>query len=286
MILRTDDQGLERLPAITTDEAWCSLPWEAQLQALAQIAQETWQSDRVQIWWEQGPRQSRQLHRVVDTSAAHNTISLEIDSLTPLWPQTIDTFSHLLAELDHPAQFEPVFSPGIVPSAVLLVAVQSQQGIHGLICSERQQRPWTQADIWAGAYVGQLLARAGDRWALSQIQTQLQQQTQITQKLETELSQATQAWQESQLFIQGIVNASPCVIYVYDSLLDQIIYGNGELSQQLGYTLTEVGQMPGPFLQERVHPEDMTQVSEQRRQWLEDFATDILQIQYRVLLPN
>lgn len=259
---------------------------------LARMAQETWQGDRVQIWWEPKPHaDSKQLHCVADTGAVghgnHSGLSsLAIDALAPLWPETVDTFAHLLAKLEDPTPLGSILSPGVAPSAVLVVAVQSNQGARGLILGERQPCPWEQADVWAGGYLGQRLVRAADRRALSQMQTQLSQQTQVTQRLETELGQATQAWQESQIFIQGIVSSSPCVIYVYDNLIDRVIYSNEELSQQLGYTLTEVSQMPGPFLQERIHPEDATQACEQRRQWLEDTAADILQLQYRVLLPN
>ncbi|MDA0269287.1 MAG: PAS domain-containing protein, partial [Cyanobacteria bacterium] len=258
---------------------------------LAQMAQETWQSDRVQIWWEPPTADSKQLHCVADTGAiGHDNpgglSSLAIDALMPLWPETVDTFSHLLAKLEDPIPLGSVLSPGVAPSAVLMVAVQSDQGAHGLILGERHPRSWEPADIWAGRYLGQRLARAADRRALSQMQMQLSQQTQVTQRLETELGQATQAWQESQVFIQGIVSSSPCVIYVYDNLIDRVIYSNGELFQQLGYNLTEISQMPGPFLQERIHPEDIAKADEQRRQWLEDTAADILQLQYRVLLPN
>ncbi|MGD1905280.1 MAG: diguanylate cyclase [Leptolyngbyaceae cyanobacterium] len=292
--MKTDERGLNQLPAIATEDSWLSLPWEAQLTALAETAQEIWQGDRVQIWWEQtaddGPSlgQVQYLSCVADTarSIAHfHPSHLAIDALELLWPETVDTFANLLATLEDPAQFEPVFSPGIAPSAVLIVAVQSQQGTRGLILGERQQ-PWAKADIWTGAYVGQLLGRAGDHRGATQIQAQLRHQTKLTQRLEAELNQATQAWQESQVFIQGILNASPCVIYVYDNLINRITYSNGELSQQLGYTLSEVSQMPGPFLQEVIHPEDATQVGEQRQRWLEDRTSDILQLQYRILLPN
>ncbi len=288
----TDERGLEQLPSITTDAAWHSLPWDAQLIALAQIALASCQGDRVQIWWEQSSTsEPEQLHCMADMGidgrpGHRGRACLGIETLAPLWPETIDTFSNLLAKLEDPTPLGAVLSAGVAPSHVLVVAVQSDQGTHGLICCERQARPWDQAGLWAGGYLGQLLARAADRQALSQIQAEAHRQVQITQRLETELDQATQAWQESQIFIQGIVNASPCVIYVYDSLIDRVIYSNGELSQQLGYTLVEVSQMAGAFLEDKLHPGDRSRVCEQRRQWLEGNAGDILQIQYRVLLPT
>jgi diguanylate cyclase (GGDEF)-like protein len=293
LILSTDALNLGRSPLIASDAAWDSLSWEAQLIKLAQMAQEVWRSDRVQIWWEQAPAYDvAQLTCVADTGTPEpafkhpELVPLAISALVPLWPETIDTFAHLLAQLEDPTQLMPLLPAGGDLSTVLMVAVQSHQGGRGLIWGERRHDPWGQADYWAGGYLGQRLARAADCHELNQLQTQLHYQTQVTQKLETELGQATQAWQESQIFIQGIVNASPCVIYVYDSLLDRVIYSNDELFQQLGYAQADLSQMPGPFLQERIHPEDQTVVCEQRRQWLEDPAPDILQIQYRVLLPT
>lgn len=294
-ILITDAFNLGRSPLIATDVAWDSLSWEAQIIKLAEMAQAVWRSDRVQIWWERVPAYDiAQLTCVTDTGTAGQSLNhqglatppLAIAALIPFWPETVDTFAHLLAQLEDPTLLMPLLPTGGDLSTVLMVAVQSQQGRRGLIWGERRQPPWGQADYWAGGYLGQLLSRAADRHEFTQLQIQLHHQAQAVQKLETELGQATQAWQESQIFIQGIVNASPCVIYLYDSLLNRVIYSNSELFQQLGYTLADLSQMPGPFLQERIHPEDQAAVWEQRCQWLENPAPDILQMQYRVLLPT
>ncbi|MEB3227226.1 MAG: PAS domain-containing protein [Synechocystis sp.] len=76
----------------------------------------------------------------------------------------------------------------------------------------------------------------------------------------TQQKQNEQALKESQAFIQGITDASPDVLYVFDLQTYRNIYINHQSTQALGYSPEEIQVMGDHFLAILLHPEDVDRV--------------------------
>ncbi|MDQ3394523.1 MAG: PAS domain S-box protein, partial [Bacteroidota bacterium] len=72
----------------------------------------------------------------------------------------------------------------------------------------------------------------------------------------TEIKQASQKLQESELFIKQITEATPDIIYVYDILQERYIYFNREFSEMLGYEEGKFKASGNAINQFVFHPED------------------------------
>ncbi len=74
----------------------------------------------------------------------------------------------------------------------------------------------------------------------------------------TEFSQAQEAINEYQRFIENVVNATPDIIYIYDLREQRNIYVNREIYLVLGYHPEEIGTLGTTFTQVFIYPEDNT----------------------------
>ena len=97
---------------------------------------------------------------------------------------------------------------------------------------------------------------------------------------------AAMALQESQRWIQGIIQASLHILYVFDLTQQQSVYHNHEFNAFLGYTPAEIQQVGGAIAAQLMHPEDLAAFSE----YLKNFETakdgDIFEFEYRMRHKN
>ena len=76
----------------------------------------------------------------------------------------------------------------------------------------------------------------------------------------TEQKQTLEALRENNRFIQGITDASPNVLYLYDLDARRNIYTNREVASLLGYTQKAILRMGEALLPTLMHPEDLLRV--------------------------
>ena len=98
----------------------------------------------------------------------------------------------------------------------------------------------------------------------------------------TERKIASEALRESQHFIQQIAEATPNMLYLYDTIEQRNVYVNRELTAMLGYTVDEVQKMGAAILPNLIHPDDFIKLLPYYKQF--DTAQDgeIFEIEYRM----
>ena len=84
----------------------------------------------------------------------------------------------------------------------------------------------------------------------------------ITDKIEAEKKVL-----EQELFIKHIADASPTVLYLFDSVNGKVIYANKEIESVLGYTPEEMLQMGSLVIEKLYHPEDASRIPERLHEY-------------------
>lgn len=102
----------------------------------------------------------------------------------------------------------------------------------------------------------------------------------------TERKKTEEALRESQRFIQGIADASPNVLYLYDLIEQRSVYTNRQVAEVLGYTPAEVKTMGAEFLTKVMHPHDLAQFIEYNKQFTDAPEGAILDNEYRMQHAN
>lgn len=96
-----------------------------------------------------------------------------------------------------------------------------------------------------------------------------------------EREQAEQAWQESQRFINGIIDASTNILYV-DSIADgRNVYINRWLTNVLGYEPEDVRKLGAHYLEQLVHWEEKAQMISERRKLATMSDGEVVENEYR-----
>ncbi len=98
----------------------------------------------------------------------------------------------------------------------------------------------------------------------------------------TPRKQAEEALRESQHFIQQIAEASPNLLYLYDTIEQRNVYANGEVTGTLGYTTDEVQKMGTQLLPNLIHPDDFARLGAYWKQFEMAKDGEILEIEYRM----
>jgi PAS domain S-box-containing protein len=101
-------------------------------------------------------------------------------------------------------------------------------------------------------------------------------------QLRRELQQRKAELQESQQFIQKIVDTTPGIVYVYDLKEQCCVYINRGITDVLGYTADQISEMGATVLKQLMHPEDLQRVPEHLQQF--DLLADgkTLEFEYRM----
>ncbi|MGB3262617.1 MAG: PAS domain-containing protein [Microcoleus sp.] len=134
--------------------------------------------------------------------------------------------------------------------------------------------------------IEEVVARVENQLLLSRLSQQilaqnarLQTEIEERQRLETQL-------RESQQWLSAIIKMNPNVLYVYDMLEQRILYLNRELYTDLGYSLTEIQQMPAAFLPNLIHPDDLPAFSEHMSQIETSKDGESFELEYRIQHKN
>lgn len=109
---------------------------------------------------------------------------------------------------------------------------------------------------------------------------------QLNQELEDRVQQRTAALQESQYFVQRIVDTSPNILYIYDLEEQRNIYVNREITIILGYSPEDIVAMGASFLATLIHPEDLAKVLNYHQHLQTAVDGEILEIEYRMKHAN
>jgi diguanylate cyclase (GGDEF)-like protein/PAS domain S-box-containing protein len=132
--------------------------------------------------------------------------------------------------------------------------------------------------IYIGVIIAhsQLLAQEKEqRGTLSRQHRQLQREM-------IERQQAEQAWQESQHFINSILDASTNILYVNQFDTGQNIYISRWLSNVLGYFPEDIQAMGDHFLEKLVHEDDRVSMLAQRRKLAFISDGEMVEMEYRL----
>ncbi|MEM9483946.1 MAG: diguanylate cyclase [Cyanobacteria bacterium P01_F01_bin.116] len=169
-------------------------------------------------------------------------------------------------------------------NALIEVPIYCQNQTVGVLCCYQQQSP----RVWQAAEKSFMVAVAC-LMALAISHGQLQQQARLLNKQKRQLSlevierqQAEKAWQESQRFIQGILDASSNILYVNNFASGTNYYVNGYMEKVLGYSPQEIQQLGAQFLEKITHPEDIKNIHQARRQLAQSNGGDIIENEYRM----
>lgn len=87
---------------------------------------------------------------------------------------------------------------------------------------------------------------------------------------------------ENQRFIQGIADASPSILYLFDLVTQCNIYSNRELGTILGYTQQEIQAMGMNFFYKKMHPDDLALLGDHVRQVMMLEDNEIIEHDYRL----
>ncbi len=143
------------------------------------------------------------------------------------------------------------------PGAFLEVPVRRQGKVVGALWYEcTAARSWSALDHSAALTVAALVAAAMDAQQQQVLTAQLVSHSRQLRRETIEREQAERAWQESQRFIQGIIDASTNILYV-DSFADgSNFYISRWIKHVLGYEPSDVQKLGPQYLEQLVHAEE------------------------------
>lgn len=169
-------------------------------------------------------------------------------------------------------------------TALVEIPIYHQGQLAGVLCCMQRQSP----RVWQGAEQS-FMVTAACLIALAISHNRQQQQTQSLNQQKRQLTmaiierqQAEQAWQESQRFIQGILDASTNILYVNDFATGINYYVNGYMEDILGYAPSEVQQLGAQFLEKLAHPDDIPAIHQARQKLAQSSCGDIIETEYRL----
>jgi PAS domain S-box-containing protein len=102
----------------------------------------------------------------------------------------------------------------------------------------------------------------------------------------TARKQADEALRESQHLLQGVLDATPDFIYIYDLLESRNVFVSREIFQMLGYKVEQVRQMGNDFLRSAMHPDDVTTTQAHYARLAQSKDGEILDHEYRMKHVN
>lgn len=150
-----------------------------------------------------------------------------------------------------------------------------------LWCEHAQTRQWTALERSSALSVSLAAATAIDSQQQKAIAETLYQHRRQLRRETIEREQAELAWQESQRFIQGIIDASTNILYI-DSFADgSNFYVNRWIENVLGYEPEEIQQLGVHYLEQLVHPEEKVLMIEERQKLAVINDGEVVENEYR-----
>ncbi|MEL6129635.1 MAG: diguanylate cyclase [Cyanobacteria bacterium J06627_3] len=169
-------------------------------------------------------------------------------------------------------------------TALVEIPIYHQKQLAGILCCAQHYSPrvWQAAETSFMVTAACLIALAiSHNNQQHQTRTLNKQKRQLTLEM-IERQQAEQAWQESQLFIQGILDASTNILYVNDFASGINYYVNGYMENILGYSPEEVRQIGAQFLEAIAHRDNIKTIHQARQKLAQSKSGDIIESEYRL----
>lgn len=169
-------------------------------------------------------------------------------------------------------------------TALLEIPICRRGEIIGVLCCEQYYSP----RVWQAAEKSFMVSAALlIDLALSYVDQNQKNQTLNKQKRQLSLAiierqQTEKAWQESQRFIQGILDASSNILYVNDFASGTNYYVNGYMESILGYKPDEIQQLGAQFIEKLAHTEDIAAIHLARQKLAQASGGDIIETEYRL----
>ncbi|ESA34952.1 diguanylate cyclase domain-containing protein [Leptolyngbya sp. Heron Island J] len=169
-------------------------------------------------------------------------------------------------------------------TALIEVPIHHDQQIVGVLCCVQHHAPrvWQAAEKSFALTAACLIALAISHASQQQKTKALNKQDHQLKLANIERQQAEQAWQESQRFIRGILDASSNILYVNNFASGTNYYVNGYMENILGYSPDEIQQFGAHFLERLAHPHDINTIQQARQQLAQSQSGDVIENEYRL----
>jgi len=152
------------------------------------------------------------------------------------------------------------------PGAFLEIPIRSRGDVVGALwCECVQSRRWNDLDNATALSVALITSTAIESQKHQNLSASLANHSRQLRRETIEREQAEQAWQESQRFIQGIIDASTNILYV-DSFADgSNFYISRWIKNVLGYEIHEVQKLGPHYLEQLVHADQKKLIIAERK---------------------
>ncbi|MEL6158936.1 MAG: sensor domain-containing diguanylate cyclase [Cyanobacteria bacterium J06623_5] len=168
------------------------------------------------------------------------------------------------------------------PGSLLEAVIRCEGKVVGALWCERSvAHRWTALENATALSAALLAATAVSAQRQQSITSELTKHRYQLKRETIEREQAEQAWQESQRFIQGIIDASTNILYV-DSFTDgSNFYINRWVKNVLGYDPYDVQKLGARYLEQLVHADDKPLMVAERRKLLAINDGEVVENEYR-----
>ena len=168
------------------------------------------------------------------------------------------------------------------PGAFLEVVIRAQGRAVGVLWGERAQSYcWGASEKTIMLSVSLLAATAMDSVTQTVLSSALDKQKLQLKRETIEREQAEQAWQESQRFIQGILDASTNILYVDNFADGRNIYISRWIMNVLGYEAQDIQKLGAGYLEKLVHADEKELMSSERRKLSAINDGEVVENEYR-----
>ncbi|MFK8182492.1 MAG: diguanylate cyclase [Phormidesmis sp.] len=152
------------------------------------------------------------------------------------------------------------------PGAFQEMPIRCQGKVAGALWVEyTQSHVWSDLENATMLSISLLAAAAKTAQKQNTLSASLASHSRQLKRETIEREQAEQAWQESQRFIQGIIDASTNILYV-DSFADgSNFYISRWIKNVLGYEIHEVQKLGPNYLEQLVHADQKLQIASERQ---------------------
>ena len=242
--------------------------------------------DRASLWLYSAPDAFNLLGRYDRVLDAHCEGALLKPEDYPSYFETLASRTGLLVEDN--SQPTPAVSPlvraGLTygSGAFLELPVRCRGVAVGALWYEHSQiHQWTTLEQTNALSIALLAAVAIGTQQHETLTGTLNRQHQQLRRETIEREQAEQAWQESQRFIQSIIDASTNILYV-DSFADGgNFYVNRWIKNVLGYEPEEILQLGAYYLEQLVHADDQGLMTAERQKLAALKDGEVIENEYR-----
>lgn len=209
----------------------------------------------------------------------------------PYYDALLSQDSPIIFQPDHDLTLKQLVLPANLQAEMddcVTIRTVYQGKVNGIISLHPTQAPaiWPEDGLSMlqslATYVGIAIAHTQLMSREQQHLSKLKSQERKLQREIIERQQAEQAWQESQCFIQNILDASTNILYVNDFATGQNSYISRWINNVLGYQPEDILKMGNHFLEQLAHGEDLEEMRAQRRRLSFLNNGEIIEMEFRL----